>query len=61
MLKIMRDNLRVLKYRFMFRGKPRLSAFADIFANNLYRFIPVNKIKPAHEFLNKIIDRILWM
>ncbi len=61
MIKTILKTLLVLKNRFIFRNKLRVSEVVDIFTDNLYRFVPRDRMKSAYEFLNRIIDRILWL
>lgn len=61
MIKIILKTLLVLKNRFIFKNKLRISEVVDIFTDNLYRFIPRGRMKSVYEFLNRIIDRILWL
>jgi len=61
MIKRILKTLLVLKNRFIFRNKLRVSEVVDIFTDNLYRFIPRDRLKSVYEFLNRIIDRGLWL
>lgn len=58
---IIRKTGKVLKKRFFFGRRFRLSEPLDFFADNLWKVLPRNKIKAVYTFLNNLVDRILWL
>ncbi len=61
LLYLVRKKLQVWRKRFYFKQRFRLSEILDFFADNLWKVLPEEKRKPVYDFLNKLIDRILWL
>ncbi|MHA1377180.1 MAG: hypothetical protein ACTSRG_02250 [Candidatus Helarchaeota archaeon] len=57
---ILSKTLEVLTNRFIFQNRVRISEFVDIFTDNLYKIIPRDWIKPVHDFLDALVDEIIW-
>lgn len=51
----------VLKKRFFFRRRIRISEFIDLFSDNFWKPLPEKKRKRAYRFLNRLVDRIIRM
>ena len=58
---LLRRTLDVMINRFMFKDRVRISEFVDIFTDNLYKFLPKDWVKPVHNFLDAIVDELMWM
>ena len=58
---IAKKMLGVYKKRFFFRWRFRLAEPLDFFAGSLWKVLPEQKRKAAYDFLNRLVDRILWL
>jgi hypothetical protein len=60
MLYPVRKTLEVLKHRFLFKGRIRISEFLDLFSDNLPKVIPGKMVGFACKFLDRMVDKFLW-
>ena len=54
-------TLEVLKNRFIFEQRPRISEVVDMFTDNLYKVLPKEWVKPVHMFLDHLVDELMWI
>ena len=57
----MKRTIEVAWRRYFRHGRPRWSEFLDAFSDNLPGFIPGRLVRPAYEFLERIVERLLWI
>lgn len=58
---IIKKTFEVLRNRFMFEDRIRISEFFDMILDDLYKILPPSLIEPIHHLLNEITDEILWL
>ncbi|MHA1146022.1 MAG: hypothetical protein ACTSRW_14865 [Candidatus Helarchaeota archaeon] len=61
MFYIISKTLEVVKNRFIFENRIKVSEFFDMVLDNLYYFLPPSLVKPVHEFLNELTDEMIWL
>lgn len=54
-------TLKVMRKRFFFEKGFRVSQLLDFFSDNLWKVVPQKKIRTVYNFLNNLVDRILWL
>ncbi|MHA1300262.1 MAG: hypothetical protein ACTSO9_12645 [Candidatus Helarchaeota archaeon] len=58
---IINKTFEVLTHRFFFENRVRISEFVDMFTDNLYKILPKSWVKPVHDFLDALVDEIMWI
>ncbi|MHC1591117.1 MAG: hypothetical protein ACXQS8_03455 [Candidatus Helarchaeales archaeon] len=61
MFYVLFKTIEVLKNRFIFEDRIRISEFFDMVLDNLYKFLPPSLVKPVHETLHELTDEMLWL
>jgi hypothetical protein len=51
----------VFKKRFFFKRRFRLAEPLNFFSGNLWKVLPEKKRRGAYDFLNRLVDKILWL
>ncbi|NHI94654.1 MAG: hypothetical protein EAX96_19335 [Candidatus Lokiarchaeota archaeon] len=54
-------TIEVIRNRFIFEDRVRISEFVDMFTDNLYKVLPKRWVKPVHEFLDHLVDELMWI
>ena len=58
---IIMKTLEVLTHRFIFEDRVRISEFFDLVLDDLWKILPPDMIEPIHEWLNELIDELVWL
>ncbi|MHA1799918.1 MAG: hypothetical protein ACTSVY_15835 [Candidatus Helarchaeota archaeon] len=54
-------TLEVIRNRFIFEDRIRISEFVDMITDNLYKVLPKRWVKPIHMFLDHLVDELIFL
>lgn len=61
MLDLLFKTLEVIRHRFIFEDRIRISEFFDMVFDNLYKVLPEPLVEPVHHFLHELTDELIWL